>query len=548
EAVAGGVAEVLREVVDLVGLDADQFRQVILLPQGRFAEVLRARPEDREALLQTLFDTGLYERAAAWLEEQARAAVGEVLNGRRQLEAWRQEAWRLAEPWGPAAEPGAGAIDEPTAAPADQGQIEALLAAVDLQRQQAEGLRQRLDAAWEQARCQQLELLAAAERWDRRAEARRCLQDLELQAHAIAACRRQFDRAQQAEALRASLLGWRQARSQQQQLEQRGSDLLERSRRCRDQGAGLPDVLVALELLQLPPPSALTAALTALAAHRGDLDVLLALQADVHEASQSLAAAEAELADRSDRVLRGQQHVADCRSQLPQLEQQLLEARSARDGLEGLEQRQVRAQALVEAFAALQVAVRHEQQAQERHQRAERELLSCRQRELQLREQQIAGMAAQLAGGLQAGDPCPVCGSLDHPRPATGGAAPVATATIEAARARVAQAEQQQAREQAAFARVQGQRAALEAQVADADALAATSALAAARAAFEQARLLVQALPACEASLEAAQRQLASFETRLQEVCQEQAAAGERVRAEQQRRASLEARLAARLP
>ncbi|MEX1324686.1 MAG: SMC family ATPase, partial [Synechococcaceae cyanobacterium] len=244
EPVAGGVAEVLREVVDLVGLDADQFRQVILLPQGRFAEVLRARPEDREALLQTLFDTGLYERATAWLEEQARSALAQVFDGRRQLEAWRQEAWRLAEAWMASPESAAEAV------PADQPQLEALLAAVDLQRQQAESERQRLDAAWEQARRQQLEVLASADRWDRRSEAWGRLRELELQADGIGAIRGRLARAQQAEALRASLLAWRQAASQQELQELRGRDLLERARRCRDQGVGLPDAVVALELLQ----------------------------------------------------------------------------------------------------------------------------------------------------------------------------------------------------------------------------------------------------------------------------------------------------------
>ena len=51
EPIASRVMEVGREVERLVGLSAAQFRQVILLPQGRFAEVLRAGAEEREALL-----------------------------------------------------------------------------------------------------------------------------------------------------------------------------------------------------------------------------------------------------------------------------------------------------------------------------------------------------------------------------------------------------------------------------------------------------------------------------------------------------------------
>ncbi len=38
---------------------------------------------------------------------------------------------------------------------------------------------------------------------------------------------------------------------------------------------------------------------------------------------------------------------------------------------------------------------------------------------LHLQEQRIRGMAAELAGALAVGDDCPVCGSADHPRPAS---------------------------------------------------------------------------------------------------------------------------------
>ncbi|MEO1001743.1 MAG: SMC family ATPase [Cyanobacteria bacterium J06638_7] len=541
EPVASGASEVLREVVDLVGLDAAQFRQVILLPQGRFAEVLRARPEDREALLQTLFDTGLYERATAWLEEQARTAQAAVFDGRRQQESWRQEAWRLAQPWlpAPAGEP---------AAPADQAELEALLAAVAARLERAERELQLLVTAADQARRQQLETLARAERWDRRAAALQRLQQLDRQAVAIASCRQQLARAQQAEAARPSLLAWRQASGQERQLDAAGLGLLERARRCRDQGQGLPAALVALDLLQPPAPAALTAALTALAGHRGELETLLALQQDLLQARQALATAESELADRRDREQRGQQHVADCRRRLPQAEQQLLEARSARDRLAGLEQERARAQAQVEAFAALESACQQEQQATQLHQQSQGELMACRRAELELRERQLAGMAAQLAGGLRGGDPCPVCGSLNHPAPASEDGAAVAEEAMAAATARLRQAESRQARCQQELARRQAERAACQQQLAATDPLAAQQALAAAGQALALAAALAEQLADREQAWQAHRQQLESFEARLRTVQQEAAAATERVQAGQQRCASLGTRLAARLP
>jgi len=50
---------------------------------------------------------------------------------------------------------------------------------------------------------------------------------------------------------------------------------------------------------------------------------------------------------------------------------------------------------------------------------ADRLLLDTRERLLDLRERRLVGLAAELANGLNAGDPCPVCGSCAHPTPAT---------------------------------------------------------------------------------------------------------------------------------
>ena len=115
QAVAAKTTEVTSEVEHLVGLNAAQFRQVILLPQGRFAEVLRAKAEEREALLKTLFDTLIYERAGWWLEDQARTARNLALDQAREQEVLRR---RAADAWAPHA-PGPPEGADPPPPPAD---------------------------------------------------------------------------------------------------------------------------------------------------------------------------------------------------------------------------------------------------------------------------------------------------------------------------------------------------------------------------------------------------------------------------------------------
>src|ERR1700712_1687454 len=61
-----------------LGLSAEQFCQVVLLPQGDFARFLRAEPEDRGRLLRPLFDVGRFARAEDWLDDQRRAARSQL--------------------------------------------------------------------------------------------------------------------------------------------------------------------------------------------------------------------------------------------------------------------------------------------------------------------------------------------------------------------------------------------------------------------------------------------------------------------------------------
>lgn len=56
------VTEVSKRIGQLIGFDADQFRQVVLLPQGQFQRFLLAEVKDRSAIMQRIFRTERYQR------------------------------------------------------------------------------------------------------------------------------------------------------------------------------------------------------------------------------------------------------------------------------------------------------------------------------------------------------------------------------------------------------------------------------------------------------------------------------------------------------
>ena len=86
--------EVGDAVIDLLGMSADQFFQVVLLPQGDFARFLRADTAERGDLLERLFDTGRFGRIEEWFAAERREAGARL---RDRDDEVRQQRARVAE-------------------------------------------------------------------------------------------------------------------------------------------------------------------------------------------------------------------------------------------------------------------------------------------------------------------------------------------------------------------------------------------------------------------------------------------------------------------
>jgi exonuclease SbcC len=532
--VASRTGEVTREVERIVGLNAAQFRQVILLPQGRFAEVLRAKAEEREALLKTLFETEIHERAGSWLEEQARSALRAIEEQKRHL-AWLRE--QAAQEWLPFADQphgraegeGAGrsqdsmGAERPASAsdpgtPTDQAGLDRLLERIRRVVAACEESRRLATEALEQAQRQRTAVVQAADRFDRRAAARTQLAQLEPQQPVIEALALQLAAADRAEALRPSLEADQAARQDLQDLELRLRRELERAAAVRDGARGLPDAVVALGLLSLPESADLQHARTALATRRVEVEGLARQAEEARQARDRAARALALQQQAQAEIAQVQRQLQLLRDQRLSAEAALQAARSAADRLDGLTQAK---NSLAErALASRQVRKgrRLEGEAIESLGAAEQRLQLATSALRTLRDRQLAGMAARLAGDLSTGSPCPVCGSSHHPQPARSAADAVDAGQIEAAEAALNQANQEQ---QAAVMHLADIRIRLEAVLEKAGAAAEDPAAAIQDA--EQAELALTAaqqqaerLPQLERNLAEQGRQITSLESSLQ--------------------------------
>lgn len=78
ELLAAGVTKAREKVIEIIGFDSDQFRQVIMIPQGQFRKLLVAKSEERQKILGEIFQTKKYKRVEDKICEEERSLKKEV--------------------------------------------------------------------------------------------------------------------------------------------------------------------------------------------------------------------------------------------------------------------------------------------------------------------------------------------------------------------------------------------------------------------------------------------------------------------------------------
>ena len=412
------VGEADAEIADLMGMSAEQFFQVVLLPQGQFAQFLHANAEKRGKLLQRLFGTDRFRAVERWLAEQRRQVRHEVDDASARL---GQLAARIAEaaglPLPDQAGPdaaGPGAAGPAAAGPAGYaGWADELTAGADADAAaaagQAELAQEQLDAALTCAR--DAERLADRQRRRAAALGRRAqLADAEA---GISGLRAETGAAQRAAEVAPALAAAQAAQtglSRAQAAELRARTVAGAATAGQLLGAGQ-----LLEAGQLLVAGQLREAGQERRQRVGQLEALrsLADQAAAEDAlaetaraaAEQLAAglAACELGIERDRALR--ESAATARAAAAAGAAALPQARADAD-------RHRRAA----ADAADLVSARIDAELQRQAHLTARELaVGLHEEANRLREARIDGMRAELAATLVDGAPCPVCGSLDHP-------------------------------------------------------------------------------------------------------------------------------------
>jgi len=381
-----------REIGDLMGMSAEQFFQVVLLPQGQFAQFLHADAETRGKLLQKLFSTDRFRAVEDWLAQRRRDTDSEVKAASEAVERLVAQVAQAA---------GAEVPDDPGPQWATR-LVETANAERDASHELVAGRRSELD----EALAAQLAARQLADRQQRREQAMRRQSELAASEPKVAAVRADIEAAARAAEIAPVLTEATHAAKAAEEAV--GAEQAARS--------ALPQDLIAIPG-ETPSAETLRAEAAGRRERLGTLEALrsVAKQAAADDASATAARLRVgELADR----------LTGLKSELTALRERREQATAARDNAQQAAAELVRATTEADKYRAgatdsaeLVKAGAERESLEAAHLTAREKAVGLQEIAHGLRVARFDSMRAELAASLTDDAECPVCGAFDHPNP-----------------------------------------------------------------------------------------------------------------------------------
>ncbi len=390
-------------VGEVLGLNRDQFRQVVLLPQGEFATFLRADDDGRREVLAKLFGTGFYRRITDQLQARAQEA-SRVLAGADSALAARVAA--ACEAAG--MDSGEHALLAQMGLDERVAHLEQVGAALSAEAESARGAAEQAAASHEAALLAQRGAQAVVEAMGRRAAA------LESLALAEAGRPEQQERRERAAAARRV----QPVRPLVRLMVEAAATLARRRQELAGLLGASGEARPGPQTLDQPEAATFAAQARALRSSADEaahvLVVEQALAAESAQLAQSVRAAdvlEASLGADQERAAHLPEQLAGCRARIEAARADVL-AGARVSQMRGVVLRQSEAAAALVSLAASLASAREARLAARRaHSRAS-------DHHHLLEQARWSDLRGALAARLVSGDPCLVCGSPEHPAPA----------------------------------------------------------------------------------------------------------------------------------
>lgn len=401
------ISDVDKKITELIGLDDEQFQKIVMLPQGAFQEFLVSTTKDKIELLRHIFDTSIYDLALAKMKSRVADVTG-TYNDMKASYRSQTAMLRFAAPFAAGEQPSEMALQEmERLAQSEEGEIPVLQQKVADEDARYRDAVHRLN--------QERQHNEDVAKWQQAGQALQALHAQKPAMDALAARLTAADRARSIVDKEARVKETAAARQTQthmvgQALNEQAAASQKLAVAKAEQEKAEQEKTAAEQAYKEWP--ALTKKLEKMKEYVRARAALAEAQENAKQVQQTLAALEKtlaataqELADLEQKVqektrLQNEVHrlQMDCEKLDHQLDNERRQYGLAKKVLDAQQER-----AKLESDA---------QAAEQAFQQAEQRLLEAR---AQNRRQ----LAATLAKELSEGQPCPVCGAVHHPNPAS---------------------------------------------------------------------------------------------------------------------------------
>lgn len=390
-------------IEDLLSINAEQFRQIVLLPQGKFREFLESDSNNKNDLLAELFGTQLYADWTQKMKDQLATAQAVSHDSQKQMEQLMASIAELADQKEP---------------------IQWLNAAEELMQQRQQELEKQTQVAkMAQTEAEKLNEKFHVEQnlqqaYNELAQNQVAKQKLDQQLPVIQSHQRLIDELQWARQLQSKYDAWqstqttvlelksglKQRHSQAEHLDQQLQQLQKSSQELQAQQSLIDQInqqKITLES-QLPRYQETAILKQRLQAEQQQLKQLT----DEAQSAQTISQQQTNRFDKLTGQIQKLQRQTDSRL----IESQLNARNVSQKLLERLQTLQQHHQVIIKQQNDLQQAENDQKQATQHYQSALTDFQNADQKHAALQ-------IAELATHLKPGQPCPVCGSIDHPQP-----------------------------------------------------------------------------------------------------------------------------------
>ncbi|WP_250657109.1 AAA family ATPase [Alkalimarinus coralli] len=413
--------EATHAIETITGLNVEQFRQVMVLPQGKFRDFLMADSSQREVIFSRLFQTQIYKRIEDALKSKASTIRKEAESLQNQIKGILQGADLSAE----------SDVQEQLDELAPQ------LASTTEQKDQAASSLAKSEKALEAGKILSKAFLALD-------STRQSLNQLEAQKADIDSKKNRLTRAQSAQKIEHLQTTLKKCTHNKEQLNR---DIAETEKALVHQQGNLASAKSALEQAEKErnPLDQLKEQLAELR----KLEPKISQLADATSLSQTTQASLKEATLNHERL---QTQLNQLISQISSAEERVTKLRASCSILPDKQRQLDNLRLLGQQRANLDKRIDEQNAVRQAHHNREQALAEVTARyerqETQVKQLEFAwhsGQAALLAAELKQNEPCPVCGSTQHPSPANTNTQsnPVTKKEIDDARAELAKLQQQ---------------------------------------------------------------------------------------------------------